>query len=114
MKNQKGFTLLECMVALLILAVGLLGMAKLQYTVINGNSYSKQSTIATTLVHGKMEDLKKQSMSSLASGNDTTEKQGITYQRIWTVTGTGNTRTITVTVNFGDKSKTAKTLRGGK
>ncbi len=114
MKNKKGFTLLECMVAMLILAVGLLGMAKLQYNTINGNAYSKQATIATTLVQSKLEDLKMQKLASLASGNDTAVQNGITYQRSWAVTGSSDTRTVTVTVRFGDKVRTATILKGGK
>lgn len=112
-KNKKGFSLLECMVAMLILSIGILGMAKLQYVTITGNSYSKQATIATTLVQGKMEDLKNQSLTSLVSGNDSVVQNGVTFQRTWTVTGSGSTRTITVTVRFGDKAKTATTLKGG-
>jgi len=113
MKNKKGFTLLECMVAMLILSIGLLGMAKMMYTTINTNSYSKQATIATTMVQAKMEDLKKQDLANLSAGNDTLSRHGVTYQRSWTVEGTGNTRTLTVTVRFGDFSRTAKTLKGG-
>lgn len=113
-KNKKGFTLMECMIAMVILAIGLLAMAQLQYTVIRGNAYSKQAMIANNLVYSKMEELKKQSLSSLTSGNETITVDGITYERAWNVTGTENFRTIEVNVAFEGKTKTAKTVKGGK
>ena len=54
---QSGFTLLEVMMALLILSVALLGLASLSSTVIQNNSYSNNYTTATLLAQDKLEEL---------------------------------------------------------
>ena len=54
-RNEKGFTLLEILVALSILSIGLLGMAGLTTSIIHGNTLSKKVTTATTLGQDRME-----------------------------------------------------------
>lgn len=62
MKNsstQKGFTLLEILVAITILSIGLLGMAGMTTTIIHGNSLSNKVTTATTLGQDRLEHFKR-------------------------------------------------------
>ena len=54
-----GFTLLEVLVAMVILAVGLLGMASLSVGIIKGNDFSKEVSSATTCAKAKMEDMER-------------------------------------------------------
>lgn len=49
-KNNAGFTLLEVLVSLVILAIGLLGVAGLQVTALANNNSSAQRSQATALV----------------------------------------------------------------
>lgn len=58
-RNKRGFTLLEILVAITILAVGLLGGAGLTLGVIRGNLASQQITTATALAQDKMEEVKR-------------------------------------------------------
>lgn len=46
-KKSEGFTLIEVMIALVILAVGLLGLAALQLTAVKSNAFSSEMTYAT-------------------------------------------------------------------
>ena len=59
-KNEsQGFTLIEVLIAIIILSVGLLGMASLTAGIINGNRFSNDMSTATTLAQDKMEDLRR-------------------------------------------------------
>jgi len=65
--NDNGFTLIEVLIAMVILSVGLLGMASLTVGIINGNKFSNQLTTATTLAQDKMEDIRRVGYSSVAA-----------------------------------------------
>jgi len=98
--NDKGFTLIEVMIAMFVLVVGLLGVAGVATTVINGNAFSREITTATTLAQDKMEELKDTTYSNIASGSDTQES---IYTRTWTSTPDSpdaDMKTIDVTVQF--------------
>ena len=56
--NNSGFTLMEVLVAMLILSVGLLGMAALVTGIINSNKLSNRISAATVLAQDKMEEIK--------------------------------------------------------
>ncbi|HKL49383.1 MAG TPA: prepilin-type N-terminal cleavage/methylation domain-containing protein [Desulfuromonadales bacterium] len=57
MKNdEKGFTLAEVMVAMLILLVALLGLAQVQFTSIQGNAQSFSQVAATSLAQRAVEE----------------------------------------------------------
>lgn len=66
-KNEKGFTLIEILVAIMLLAVALMGMTSVTAMVIKGNSLSKTMTTATTLAKDKMEEFKNTSYADLAT-----------------------------------------------
>ena len=57
--NNKGFTLIEVLVAMVILSIGLLGTAALITGIINGNKVSNRITTATVLAQDKMEEIKR-------------------------------------------------------
>jgi len=104
--NSSGFTLIEIMIAMFVLAVGLLGAAGVATTVINGNALSKKITTATTLAQDKMEELKGTDYASIATDSDTQES---IYTRTWTVTSdspAADIKTIEVKVEFQWKGTT--------
>jgi Tfp pilus assembly protein PilV len=55
------------LIAIVILSVGLLGMAALTVGIINGNKFSSELTTATTLAQDKMEDIRRQGYSHVTA-----------------------------------------------
>jgi type IV pilus assembly protein PilV len=54
---QKGFTLLELLIAISLLAIGLLAVATMQVTAINANAIANRHTTVATLAQEVMEDI---------------------------------------------------------
>jgi len=52
---EDGFSLIEVLVALTIFAIGLLALASMQMTAINGNAISQRLTTETSVAEGVME-----------------------------------------------------------
>jgi len=102
LKNQKGFTLMEVMIAVIILSVALLALAGLQIVSIRGNSFGGTMTEAITLARDKIEDLKRDDWDNVVAGNhhDDQVVRGITYARNWVVQMVGQTKEVTVTVSW--------------
>lgn len=71
-QNNNGFTLLEILVAALVLAVGFLGMVGVSTSVMRGNSYSSRLTTATILAQEKVEELRGLGYSGLPDSDGTT------------------------------------------
>ncbi len=55
--SQSGFSLIELLLAMMILAVGLLGLAQLQITAITANAQSDSITVANALAQKAIEDI---------------------------------------------------------
>ena len=55
---QKGVSLIEVLITLLVLGMGLMSLAKFQGTVMKDNSVGKERTVAIHLAQQKLEDLR--------------------------------------------------------
>ncbi len=103
--KRNGFTLIETLIALLILAFALLALAGLMVTTTRNNSFGGHMTEAATLAQDKLEELRATPFDSIVSYHDTmTGSQGIHYSRNWTVAlnPAGNLKTITLTIAWSD------------
>jgi len=58
-KKRKAFTMIEVLVAMLVLAIGLLGLAGMTVVVLRSNVLSQQISEATTITSDLMERLKR-------------------------------------------------------
>jgi type IV pilus assembly protein PilV len=56
--NKKGFSLIEVLVGLVLLAIGLLAIAGMQITSVRGNFFSSNITQASILAQDRMETLR--------------------------------------------------------
>ena len=66
--TDKGFTLLELVVAILVFAVGILGIAKMQSLSVMGNSYGMHMSQAVNIAQDKLEELQDLSITSTTFG----------------------------------------------
>lgn len=100
-----GFTLIEVLVAIVILSVGLLGMASLTVGIIHGNKFSNEMTTATTLGQDKMEDVRNLGYSGVAPESKAVVSSPYTgYKREVTVSNdspASGMKTVTVKVYWG-------------
>jgi len=109
LKRSKGFSLIEVLIALVILAISLLALAGLMVTTTKNNSSGAHVTEAATFAQDKLEELKVTPWANIVTGSDTVGgpliSTGISYARSWTVAtdGTGNVKTITITISWTDK-----------
>jgi type IV pilus assembly protein PilV len=67
--GKEGFSLLEVLIALVILAVGLLALAMFQITAIKGNAIASRWTVATQLSQDKLEDFRHIAWNNIVSSN---------------------------------------------
>ena len=70
--RQEGFTLIEILVAVVILSVGLLGMAAMTIIIIRGNRMAVRQTNATNLAQQLMERLKDVDFNTLGTDSSQT------------------------------------------
>jgi len=102
-KNNRGFTLLEAVIAMAIFSIGILAVGSMQLWNTKNNTTGNFTTQATMLAREKIEELKTVSdLTALANGNDTI---GI-YTRTWEPSNlTGTSRKLTVTVSWSRQGK---------
>lgn len=117
MQETKGFTLIEVLIAVLLLGIGLISMASLAATVINGNASSSRLTTATTLAEDKLEEIQRRGYANAenSAGTESSVSGYTSFSRTTTVTagspGTGmKTATVTVSWDSGSHSLTMQTI----
>lgn len=79
--NERGFTLIEVLMALLILSIGLLGIAGMQIASINGNADSRDFTEASVAAQDQIEALMGTPFADIADGTQVSNGYTVT----WTV-----------------------------
>jgi type IV pilus assembly protein PilV len=105
--KREGFTLIEVLVGLVILAVGLLAIAGMLLTTVKGNYFSNHLTQASYVAQDRLEFLKTIAITDNALTAGTHPEQAVTisgqaFNRSYTVVVNGSLRTITYTVTWND------------
>lgn len=124
--SHGGFSLIEVMVALTILAVGLLGIAFLQVTAVKGNAWANETVIATQYAQDQIEIFHRSAFDNVVSSSSITAgtpkqpnfasipsdagvpsivtKKGVRIYRVWNVENTTATlKTISVWACWQDE-----------
>jgi type IV pilus assembly protein PilV len=112
--NENGFSLLEVLISIVVLSIGLLGVANMQVVAISVNNNANQLTQATTITQDKVEELMSLPFTAAAladatpPGEFTTSNEdnpaGYTVQ--WQVdNNTDGTKTINVNTTWVNAGK---------
>ncbi len=84
-QQKKGFTFVEVLVALVIIAVGVAGLVSLQRMFLQSSTRATERTAAMEMAQEKIEELRFTQYASLAGGTDSDERAGKTFSLNWTV-----------------------------
>ena len=120
--SQKGFTLIEALVALLVTAFGMLAIAGFQITLSRNSDVAKQRTEATRLAQEKLEQLRAYPsltsyVNQMVSSTNLTQEvidTNTRFTRSWGVSAAGTVdtgRTVFVTVAWTDRAGAAEQIQ---
>ena len=110
-RGERGFTVVEVLIALLVLLIGMAGILSMQFTSVRANAFSRHATEASILAEDKMEDLRTTPTTALVSDGDTVDARGNFdpqgfYARDWEVLP-GTPISIKVTVEWKESGDAA-------
>lgn len=114
-RGDSGFTLIEVLVALLVMIIGLTGVVMMQAAAVRGNRDATRFTRAAMLAEDGMEELRGRSVATLEADETVEQPEG--YWRSETVAGVEylvaysvddvsgqpNLVRVTVTVSYADE-----------
>ncbi|GBE03925.1 hypothetical protein BMS3Abin09_00848 [bacterium BMS3Abin09] len=91
--SEKGFSLVEVMIALIVLLFGMLGIMGMQYYAVSGNATSRELRMATNLGQDMLESLKAGPFATISATSSNTDiptvgveiSGGINFTRRWWV-----------------------------
>ena len=105
--NSKGFTLIEVLITLVIMAVSLLALAGLMATTTKSNAAGGHITEASTLAQDRLEELRAVQWDNIPVGVVSDQRSGSTgmnYVRNLNVQQNGSLKTVTITISWADRT----------
>lgn len=122
LRKYHAFSLVEVLVALLVLAVGIAAIIRFQGGALENRGFLTQHHEALQLAEDKLDQLRqyevvntvagKTAYADIASGSTTTTKASTTYTLAWSVTESTNPdyKTVQVTVSWTDRRNTPRSI----
>ncbi len=112
-----GFTLVEVMIAIIVLSIGFLGLSAMTLGTIRGMSHSQNLTMATALAREQLERIVRADYDAVVAANYPSDNYNTMagyeqFQRTVTITDDtpqANAKTITVGVSWRNNARITKT-----
>ena len=106
-RSERGFTLIEVLVALSIMSLGMIGILALQKAATSASGYSRRATEAAVLAEDRLEEMRTLPLSTVTDGTDTVDASGVAndeglFTRAWTLAVADEIATITVRVQWNE------------
>ena len=110
--KSRGFTLIEVLIAMVILSIAFLGLAGLMIQTTKNNSFGGHITEAATVAQDKLEELRSTSWVAITAGSDRMSVNGMNFNRNWTIVPNAivapytepTLNTITIVINWNDQT----------
>jgi prepilin-type N-terminal cleavage/methylation domain-containing protein len=108
--KPQGFSLIELLIALVILSISFLGLASLMVQTTNNNSFGYSMTEAAIFAQDQLENFKTTPWANVVTGNDVRQgSTGTNYTRRWVVVPNiappnDTVKEITITIGWNDKA----------
>jgi prepilin-type N-terminal cleavage/methylation domain-containing protein len=109
-RREGGFTVVEVLVAIIVLSITLMALGPIMAGISRGNRYGQHVTAASARVQEKIEELKSRPYAKVTDGSDTLTSPGMT--RTWKVVSepvAGALKEVDVSVSWkepGNKTRT--------
>jgi prepilin-type N-terminal cleavage/methylation domain-containing protein len=109
-RREGGFTVVEVLVAIIVLSITLMALGPIMAGISRGNRYGQHVTAASARVQEKIEELKSRPYDKVGDGSDTLTSPGMT--RTWKVVSepvAGALKEVDVSVSWkepGNKTRT--------
>jgi prepilin-type N-terminal cleavage/methylation domain-containing protein len=105
--KSDGFSLIEVLIAIVILSISLLALAGLMATTSRNTSFGGHITEAATFAQDRLEQLRVTTWDNIITKTDPISpvgSTGIVYTRSWTVVSNANDtlKTITITISWNN------------
>ena len=105
-RPRRGFTLIEMIIAIIVMSIGVMGLASTASYVAQQMGSGNMQTVAAALSAKVADSLASRKCASLVAGSQT--KRGVTVS--WTVTTATRVRTVDQTVTYKPKRGSTKSL----
>jgi type IV pilus assembly protein PilV len=111
-RAQRGFTIVEVLIAMGIMAIGMIGILALQKGAVTASGYSRRATEAAVLGEDKLEYLRTVPIATAVTGNDDVDASGTAgagapYHRVWTISAyAANVKKIVLVVSWSEADGT--------
>lgn len=105
LETEKGFTMIEVIIAISVLTIGILAVSSMQVSAIRGNSFAGRQSEGTTIALDRLEKLMSLSYgdADLAAGSHTAPSPSSRYTVAWNVSDDSpmdNAKRVIVTVRW--------------